>query len=85
MHAIFIYNMIVQKYGSLWKNLSLIYPDTNHFDTHINLLRPMDDSTDFKTIGGRISIFINDSLQFKPRDDFTLMLHYMECLFVEIK
>ena len=55
------------------------------FQKGIHLLRPIDDNTDFKTKGGGISIFIKDNLQFKNRDDLTLILPHMECLFIEIK
>ena len=55
------------------------------FQKGIHLLRPIDDNTDFKTKGGGISIFIKDNIQFKNRDDLTLILPHMECLFIEIK
>ncbi|CAL4068362.1 unnamed protein product, partial [Meganyctiphanes norvegica] len=32
-----------------------------------------------------ISIFIKDTLEFKHRDDLTVMLPYMECSFIEMK
>ena len=51
----------------------------------IHLIRPSDDNLDFKVRGGGISIFIKDNLEFKHRDDLTIILPFMECSFIEIK
>ncbi|CAL4063742.1 unnamed protein product, partial [Meganyctiphanes norvegica] len=51
----------------------------------IHLMRPTDNIIDFKVRGGGISIFIKDTLEFKHRDDLTVMLPYMECSFIELK
>ena len=48
-------------------------------------MRPTDNIIDFKVRGGGISIFIKDTLEFKHRDDLTVMLPYMECSFIELK
>ena len=51
----------------------------------IHLMRPTDNIIDFKVRGGGISIFIKDTLEFKHRDDLTVMLPYMECSIIELK
>ena len=51
----------------------------------IHLIRPIRDNVDFKDKGGGISIFIRNDLSFKHREDLTIMLPYMECLFVEMQ
>ena len=49
-----------------------------------HLLRPSDDHIDFKTRGGGISIFVKVNIQYKHRNDLTVMLPFIECSFIEI-
>ena len=58
-----------------------------HFDeyTPIHLIRPISDNIDFKNKGGGISIFVRNNLSFKHRDDLSIMLPYMEGLFIEMQ
>ena len=53
----------------------------NGFQPPINLFRSSED----KTKGGGISIYARNGLQFRHRDDLTLSLPFIECLFIEIK
>ena len=50
----------------------------------IHLIRPGDD-INLKEKGGGVSIFIKNGLSYKERDDLTIILPYMECLFIEIQ
>ena len=51
----------------------------------IHLIRPNgDDNIDFKEKGGGVSIFIKNGISYKERDDLTILLPYMECLFIEM-
>ena len=50
----------------------------------IHLLRPVDNHVDFKNIGGGVSIFIRNNINFKPRKDLNIILPFMECSFVEV-
>ena len=50
----------------------------------VHLLRPVDQNIDFKERGGGISIFVHNTLQYKPRRDLDVILPYMECCFVEV-
>ena len=50
-----------------------------------HLTRPKGDVIDFKDKGRGIHMFINNGFSFKERNDLTVMLLYMYCLFVEIK
>ena len=58
-----------------------------HFDdyTPVHLIRPIGDNIDFKDKGGGVSIFIKSNLTFKHRQDLTVMLPFMECLFIEMQ
>ena len=58
-----------------------------HFDeyTPIHLIRPISDNIDFENKGGGISIFVRNNLSFKHRDDRSIMLLYMEGLFIEMQ
>lgn len=51
----------------------------------IHLVRPKGDGIDFKQSGGGVSIFIRKGLSYKERNDLTIILPYMECLFIEIQ
>ena len=51
-------------------------------ETH--LLRPIDDQFDFKESGGGISIFIKEGINYKVRDDLTVISPYLEALFIEV-
>ena len=51
----------------------------------IHLIRPKDGDIDFKQKGGGVSIFIRKGLSYKERNDLTIILPYMECLFIEIQ
>ena len=51
----------------------------------IHLIRPMGGDIDFKEKGGGVSIFIREGLSYKERNDLTVILPYMECLFIEIQ
>ena len=52
----------------------------------IHLMRPVNEHIDFKSRGGGISIFIKkNNLEFIHRTDLTIMLPYIECVFIEIK
>ena len=51
----------------------------------IHLIRPSEDRPEFKTSGGGISIFIKPNIEFKQRNDLTVMLPFMESSFIEIK
>ena len=51
----------------------------------IHLIRPSEDRPEFKTSGGGISIFVKPNIEFKQRNDLTVMLPFMESSFIEIK
>ena len=51
----------------------------------IHLIRPIGGDIDFKEKGGGVSIFIREGLSYKERNDLTVILPYMECLFIEIQ
>ena len=53
--------------------------------TPVHLIRPISTDVNFKDKGGGISIFIRNNLSFKHRDDLSIMLPYMECLFIEMQ
>ena len=50
----------------------------------IHHLRPIDNIFDHKKRGGGISIFIKNGINFKSREDLTLMLPFMESCFIEL-
>ena len=50
---------------------------------HIFKIRPIDDN-EFKDQGGGISLFIKNSINFKPREDLSRMLPFLELLFIEV-
>ena len=47
-------------------------------------IRPIDNVFNLKEKGGGISIFIKDGIEYKIRNDLTLMLPYMETCFIEV-
>ena len=49
-----------------------------------HLVRKKTDDIDFKEKGGGVSIFIKSHIDFRKRDDLTIMLPYMECIFIEM-
>ena len=53
----------------------------NGFQIPIHLFRSSED----KTKGGGISIYVKNNQQFRYREDLSLSLPYIECLFIEIK
>ena len=58
-----------------------------HFDdyTPVHLIRPICNNINFKDKGGGISIFVRNNLNFKHRHDLTIMLPFIECLFIELQ
>ena len=50
----------------------------------LHLTRPCEGNKDFKTRGGGVSIFINDKIAFKTRNDISIMEPFMECLVIEL-
>ena len=58
----------------------VIFKDYN--DVH--LLRPIDEQFDFKESGGGISVFIKEGINYKTRDDLTVILPYLEAIFIEV-
>ena len=58
----------------------VIFKDYN--DVH--LLRPIDEQFDFKESGGGISVFIKEGINYKIRDDLTVILPYLEAIFIEV-
>ena len=51
---------------------------------HVSKIRPTDKYFDMKKVGGGVSFFIKNNIQFKVRDDLSLMLPYIETLFIEV-
>ena len=51
----------------------------------IHHLRPVETNFDHKKRGGGISLFIKNGINYKPREDLTLMLPFMESCFIELK
>ena len=51
---------------------------------HTYLLRPIDDKFDFKESGGGISVFIREGINYKIRDDLTIITPSVEALFIEV-
>ena len=49
----------------------------------IHLLRPCDQTFNFKERGGGISIFVREGIDFIHRGDLDLVLQYIECCFIE--
>ena len=60
--------------------------DSIHFDgyEHEYMLRPIDGGFNMKEKGGGISIFIRDNIDYKLREDLSLMLPHIETLFTEL-
>ena len=58
-----------------------------HFDdyTPVHLIRPICNNINFKDKGGGISIFVRNNLNFKHRHELTIMLPFIECLFIELQ
>ena len=54
------------------------------FQKPIHLLRPSNENPDFRLRGGGVSIFVRDNLNFRHRNDLTIMQPFMECSFIEI-
>ena len=55
-----------------------------HDYSSVHLLRPIDQSIDFKEKGGGISIFVHNNIQYNHRSDLDVILPFMECCFIEI-
>ena len=55
-----------------------------HEYSSVHLLRPIDQSIDFKEKGGGISIFVHNNIQYNHRSDLDLILPFMECCFIEV-
>ena len=51
---------------------------------HIYRIRPLDNIFDMKESGGGLSIFIKTHMQYKVREDLTVMLPFIETLFIEV-
>ena len=51
---------------------------------HIYKIRPIDHIFDMKESGGGLSIFIKKHIQFKVREDLTVMESFIETLFIEV-
>ena len=51
---------------------------------HIYKIRPIDHLLDTKESGGGLSIFIKNNIQYKVREDLTVMLPFIETLFIEV-
>ena len=51
---------------------------------HVSKIRPTDKYFDMKKVGGGVSFFIKNNIQFKVRDDLSVMLPYIETLFFEV-
>ena len=49
----------------------------------IHLLRPHDQTFDFKERGGGISIFVREGIEYKHRSDLDIVLQFLECCFIE--
>ena len=50
----------------------------------VHLIRNADINLDLKNSGGGVSIFIRNNLEYKNRDELSIMLPFMECVFIEI-
>ena len=50
-----------------------------------HLIRDSEVHQNCKNNGGGVSIFVKNILEFKLRDDLTIMLPFMECIFIETK
>ena len=51
---------------------------------HVSNIRPTDQFFDMKEMGGGVSLFIKNNIQYKVREDLNIMSSYMETLFIEI-
>ena len=51
---------------------------------HVYNIRPIDNFFDMKNSGGGVSFFIKKNIHFKVRDDLSLMLPFIETLFIEV-
>ena len=60
--------------------------NTIHFDgfDHIPQIRPPDRDFDLKERGGGLSFFIKEGLNYKAREDLSIMLPHIETLFIEL-
>ena len=52
--------------------------------TPLHLLRPVDAQFDLKTKGGGVSIFIKENIEFKHREDLSIITPTLECMFIEV-
>ena len=57
-----------------------------HFNDyeHVYNIRPIDNVFNMKESGGGVSFFIKNNINFKVRDDLSLMLPFIETLFIEV-
>ena len=51
---------------------------------HVHILRPLNIGNDNREAGGELSFFIKSGLNFKVCTDMSLMLPYIETLFIEL-
>ncbi|CAL4074602.1 unnamed protein product [Meganyctiphanes norvegica] len=50
----------------------------------LHLLRPTDNQYDLITRGGGVSFFIKKHIEFKSRNDLSIMSPSIECIFIEL-